>query len=86
MDGNKFKEWLLGWFSEVSKVSTGPWLLLLDNCGGHDARLSLHRVIKLRRRKSNTDTYYYKKLSTIYYYGGPGYTALKIHRPRDTMD
>ena len=44
MDGNKFKEGLLWWFSEVSKVSTGPRLLLLDNCGGHDARLSLPRV------------------------------------------
>ena len=44
MDGKKFKECLLWWFTEVSKVSTGPWLLLLHNCGGHNVGLSLPRV------------------------------------------
>ena len=32
------------WFSEVSKLSTGPWLLVLDNRGRHDDGLSLRGV------------------------------------------
>ena len=32
------------WFSEVSKLSSEPWLLIIDNCGGHDVGLSLRGV------------------------------------------
>ena len=40
MDGAQFKKWLNWWYSEVSKLSNGPWLLIVDNCGGHESRLS----------------------------------------------
>ena len=41
MDGNPFRRWVLWWYGEVKKVSTGPWLLILENCGGHDSGITL---------------------------------------------
>lgn len=44
MDGDKFKQWLKWWYSEVNTVSNGPRLLILDNCGVHDASLQMEVV------------------------------------------
>ena len=35
MDSERFKDWLQFWYAEIQKESTGPWLLLLNNCSGH---------------------------------------------------
>ncbi len=35
MDTERFIPWLQWWYSEVQKLSDGPWLLILDNCGSH---------------------------------------------------
>ena len=36
MDADVFKRWLQWWYDEVRKLSSGPWLLILDDCSGHD--------------------------------------------------
>ena len=35
MDSDTFKKWLQFRYVEIQKKSSGPWLLLLDNCSGH---------------------------------------------------
>ncbi len=35
MDAKGFVDWVQWWYNEVRKVSSGPWCLLFDNCGGH---------------------------------------------------
>eukprot|EP00171_Calliarthron_tuberculosum_P000673 IDg673t1 len=36
IDGEKFNDWIHWWYSEVKKITVGPWLLILDNCSGHE--------------------------------------------------
>ena len=44
IDGSQFEIWLNWWYNEVQKRSNGPWLLLLDNCNGHDVNIDLPGV------------------------------------------
>lgn len=44
MDGQQFIIWLRLWYLEIKKVSEGPWLLILDNCGGHNINVYLPGV------------------------------------------
>ena len=44
MDSSTFKEWLKFWHESVTRISDGPWVLLLDNCTGHDALPGLENV------------------------------------------
>ena len=41
MDSYSFKNWIELWYSEVPKKSNGPWLLTMDNCGGHESEFAL---------------------------------------------
>ena len=36
--------WVKGWYTEVQERSSGPWCLLIDNCGGHEDSFSLPGV------------------------------------------
>ena len=44
MDSDGFVDWLKWWYEEVKKKSTGPWLLIMDNCGGHESEIILPGV------------------------------------------
>ena len=44
MDSKGFDHWIHSWYEEVKKLSPGPWLLLMDNCGGHELTISLEGV------------------------------------------
>jgi len=37
MNGPGFKKWMEFWYEEVKQQSQGPYLLILDNCGGHES-------------------------------------------------
>ena len=39
MDSAGFDQWIHWWSSEIQKVSSGPWLLIMDNCGGHEPEI-----------------------------------------------
>ena len=41
MDSDGLVDWLKWWYEEVKKKSTGPWLLIMDNCGGHESEIIL---------------------------------------------
>ena len=40
MDCKGFLHWINTWYEEVKKLSNGPWLLLMDNCGGHELSIT----------------------------------------------
>ena len=44
MDSCGFDRWIRWWYTEVQKVSDGPWLLILDSCGGHESEIVLPNV------------------------------------------
>ena len=44
MDSKGFQAYLTWWYTEVQKHSEGPWLLTMDNCGGHDLEHNLPDV------------------------------------------
>ena len=44
MDSKGFLQWINTWYEEVKKLSTGPWLLLMDNCGGQELSITLDGV------------------------------------------
>ncbi len=44
MDSDGFVHWIQIGYNEVQKLSNGPWLLLMDNCGGHELIFMLDRV------------------------------------------
>ena len=44
MDANTFETWLHFWYAEVQTRSVGPWLLIMDNCSGHDLDFNLPNV------------------------------------------
>ncbi len=44
MDSTKFEQWLKWWYSKVTQTSNGPWLLIIDNCGGHEHDINLPGV------------------------------------------
>ena len=41
MDSAGFNKWITWWYNEVKNQSPGPWLLIMDNCGGHEKDLEL---------------------------------------------
>ena len=41
---NGFKNWIKWWYTEIRKKSNGPWLLVMDNCGGHESEIALSRL------------------------------------------
>ena len=44
MDSDGFVDWLNWCYEEVKKKSTGPWLLIMDICGGHESEIILPGV------------------------------------------
>ena len=44
MDSKGFDHWIKWWYSEVQSRSIGPWLLIIDNCGGRELEVSLPGV------------------------------------------
>ena len=40
IDTNGFSRWINIWYSEVEKISSGPWCLLMDNFGGHELNVN----------------------------------------------
>ena len=44
MDNKGFAHWINEWYKRVQENSEGPWLLLMDNCGGHELTIQLDRV------------------------------------------
>ena len=44
MANKGFEHWIQQWYDHVKKLSTGPWLLLMDNCGAHETIMNLDRV------------------------------------------
>ena len=57
MDSVGFEHWLHWWHGEVRKLSSGPWLLLLDNCGGHVPSTTLPGV-RIELLPANTTSTY----------------------------
>lgn len=41
MDSKGFRTWLEWWHSQVKERSEGPWLLIMDNCGGHESSVDI---------------------------------------------
>ena len=41
MDYNRFNDWIKWWYTEMQSRSSGPWLLIMGNCGGHELEISL---------------------------------------------
>ena len=44
MDTKGFIHWIQKWYEAVKKNSSGPWCLVMDNCGGHDVPIELEGV------------------------------------------
>ena len=44
MDSNGFKKCIEMWYREVKERSDSPWLMILDNCGGHELAVILPGV------------------------------------------
>ena len=44
MDASDFEYWLNIWYTEVRKISEGPWCLLMDNCGRHGLTVAYDRL------------------------------------------
>ncbi len=44
MDSQGFQHWVKWWYNEVRARSNGPWLLIMDNCGGHELEFTLPGV------------------------------------------
>lgn len=44
MDGGQFNQFIICWSCEVKKLSSGSWLVILGNCGGHGLDLNLNGV------------------------------------------
>ena len=50
-----FLHWISTWYEEVKNLSTGPWLLLMENCARQELSITLHGVrIELFPRTSTT--------------------------------
>ena len=41
MDSEGFLDWINWWYGEVCKKTDGPWLLIMDDCSGHESDISL---------------------------------------------
>ncbi len=57
MDGDEFFAWVYWWYEEVKNKSNGPWLLILDNCSGHDELQELENVTYFFLPANTTATY-----------------------------
>ena len=44
MDNVRLEMWISKWYAEIKKKSSGPWCLLIDNCGGHETPVTLPGV------------------------------------------
>ena len=44
MESNGFEKWIQKWYREVEEKSDCPWLMIPDNCGGHEMDVSLPGV------------------------------------------
>ena len=44
MSSNGFRRWINFWYGEVKKISSGPWCLLIDNCGSQELDFTLNGV------------------------------------------
>ena len=44
MDSKGFLQWIHMWYEEAKKLSNGPLLLVMDNCGGHELSITLNGV------------------------------------------
>ena len=41
MDSNGFNNWINWFYNEIKKKSSGSWLLIMGNCGGHESEIQL---------------------------------------------
>lgn len=57
MDGEKFEEWIHGWYGDVKKVTNGPWLLIIDNWEGKEIHFNLPGVRIVYLPPNTTATY-----------------------------
>eukprot|EP00171_Calliarthron_tuberculosum_P010303 IDg10303t1 len=44
VDGENFNDCIHWWYSEVKKITVGPWLLILDNCSRNELHYHLSGV------------------------------------------
>ncbi len=44
MDSIGFNNWIKWWYIDIKECSNGPWILLFDNCGGHEPIVSMPRL------------------------------------------
>ena len=44
MDASGFEHWLNIWYTEIRKISEGPWCFLMDNCGGYGVAIAYDRL------------------------------------------
>ena len=44
IDSKRFSNWIKWWYEEIKNKSTGPWLLIMDNCGGKESQIHVPGV------------------------------------------
>ena len=55
MDTQGLEYWLKVWYKRVQPLSEGPWVLVMDNCGGQEMSINFEKlkiVLLLSRRSA----------------------------------
>ena len=64
MDSKGFDDWIHWWYIEVKKNSSGPWLLIMDNCEGQEREISIP-VVRIELLPPRTTAKYQPSISGL---------------------